>query len=219
MAKVLAYKTCWRRGDDGPWRAFLSFGRGAVKRFPPPTNAVSAYRADFPHGLSSPGRLSKTDLSFTARGGYSKRAAIPKASTAEEAVSAPSRRSAVSALPYGPSLPAGQSQAGRRGTFTGQSCLPLCPGETANHLPTASRITACPDLRPVRGQRFSRMRSLASSTGRIAIPPELACPGPSVTARCRTGAGCIPRFREFETRLPYRRGPARVRLDFSGSSF
>ena len=80
-------------------------------------------------------------------------------------------------------------EAGRRGTFTGQSCPPLCPGETANHPGDADRLTASADRRRSceYRPRFGRMRSVAPRRGRIAIPPESVLAGSFVAGRtaCR----------------------------------
>ena len=66
--------------------------------------------------------------------------------------------------PYGPSLPLGSLDPGeRRGTFTGQSCQPLCEGETTKHLRSAHRVTVSPDEQacPLQTQRFMNVRTLA----------------------------------------------------------
>src|ERR1700677_1146461 len=74
----------------------------------------------------------------------------------------------------------------RRGTFTGQCCGPLCPGESASHLADPEEI-AVPlfsgDNCKQSPKASARLGAWPEPLCRNAPPPELSLPGPSVTGR------------------------------------
>jgi hypothetical protein len=101
---------------------------------------------------------------------------------------------------------------GRRGTFTGQCCQPLCAGDPASHPAGPRAVTEFRRERiPFRG--FRRSRSLAFQRDRNAMPPAPSSPGPSVAACCQTTLARSSRKR-VRVRIsgPARTRPGRIRL-------
>jgi hypothetical protein len=179
----------------------LAFGRSGPKDNRTSRTAKNPGRANFPHGPPIRRRPFSV-LPFTVpanrwatpaanAGGYSGRAAIPKASASEAELLAPSHRATISAYPYRSPLP----QAGRRGTFTGQCCLPLCPGETASHLRVAERITAFPV--PRTGSQTDPTLQPNEELGAARRPnrdsSRTRSPWPLRHRSLRTDTGCLPR--------------------------
>jgi len=83
-------------------------------------------------------------------------------------------------------------QDGRRGTFTGQCCQPLCSSETVTHLQEPSAITASPQIKSQhpaqraihRPQDFGQVTEPRPSCRPTSIPLEPSSPGPSAATHC-----------------------------------
>ena len=88
---------------------------------------------------------------------------------------------------------------GRRGTFTGQCCQPLCAGDAARHLSDPSIITVLRSRKiPFRG--FSSSRSLAHHSRPKRDPSRTILTWPLRRPSLPSDAGCVaPRL--FDLRL------------------
>jgi hypothetical protein len=82
-------------------------------------------------------------------------------------------------------------RAGRRGTFTGQCCQPLCAGDATKHLSDPWVVTEF-RRHGTSCQSFIRSRGLAYRSGRIVTPPALSSPGPFAATRCRATLASYP---------------------------
>lgn len=80
---------------------------------------------------------------------------------------------------------------GRRGTFTGQCCQPLCAGDATKHLNGPGAVTESRHL-GIPFQGFSKFRNLASRSGRNVTPPALSSLGPFDAARCQATLATYP---------------------------
>lgn len=105
-----------------------------------------------------------------------------------------------------------KGRTGRRGTFTGQCCQPLCAGGPTRHLHGPQAVT---ESRPagVPSQGFVKFRRLAHRVGRIVTPPAPSSPGPFAAAGCPATLAAYPSKR-VRVRIsgPARTRPGRIRF-------
>jgi hypothetical protein len=101
--------------------------------------------------------------------------------------------------------PGHKGRVGRRGTFTGQCCQPLCAGDIAKHLCDPPTITVLRSRKnPFQG--FSNLRNLAHHTRPKRDPSHTILTWPLRRPSLPSDAGCVvPRL--FVLRLPGFIGP------------
>lgn len=170
------------------------------------------WAGNYPHGPSDPSSLS-LGLPFAGIR-YSGRAAILKARRSggtfmHRRVNGPFRTSLIDP----PHHPGHEGRDGRRRTFTGQCCQPLCRGDTTRHLSGPTAVTEVRQSENPSGAS-AVFGAWLSAPGRNVIPPPPFSPGPSATPRCRAAlASYLSASSTF--RLHW---PSRVRVRISGQA-
>jgi hypothetical protein len=185
-----------------PWRVFLT-ALGLSERGPDDGDrAPYLWRGSCPHGLPRwiilPLGLPIATVAATPEELPSPRRCDPGGTSAFRRVDLPFRLSLIDRCYQ----PGHRGRVGRRGTFTGQCCQPLCAGDIAKHLSDPSTVAV---LRSRKNpfQSFSSIRNLAHHSRPKRDPSRTILTWPLRRHSLPSDAGCIapPPLRPATARL------------------